>query len=83
MHADMELTPIFIPHAPVAVFTADNVLAALGTLDMNVINVRLVELDVIRAVIAHLLELSDGTDAVTLAAAALPYRQRCTPVTLT
>ena len=41
------------------------------------------KLDIVRTVVRHGLEFFDRTDAVSVAALALPYRKRCTPVTLT
>ena len=60
---------------------AVHLLAAFRTFDRDVINVRTVQLDIVGAVVAHLLELGDGADDVLLAAVrADPDRQRRAPV---
>ena len=59
---------------------AVHLLAALRALDRDLVDVRTVQLDVIRAVRAHGLELLDRADDMLMAAFALPYRQRRAPV---
>ncbi len=56
-------------------------LAALRAFDRDVIDVRTVQLDILRAVVAHLPELGDGADDVLLAAVgADPDGERRAPV---
>ena len=57
-------------------------LAAMRAFDGHFVDVRTMQLDVIRAVLALLPELGDGADALLMAALALPDRQRRAPVTV-
>ena len=59
---------------------AVHLLAALRALNRDLVDVRTVQLDVIRAVRAHGLEFLDRADDMLMAAFALPYRQRRAPV---
>ena len=57
--------------------------ATIRTLDRHCINVWTVQLDIIRAVVAHGFQFLDGTDCMTLTTRALPDIQWSTPVTVT
>ena len=57
--------------------------ATVRTLDRHCINVWTVQLDIIRAVVAHGFQFLDGTDCMTLTTRALPDIQWSSPVTVT
>ena len=57
--------------------------ATIRTLDRHCINVWTVQLDIIRAVVAHRFQFLDRTDCMTLATRALPDIQWSSPVTVT
>ena len=57
-------------------------LTALRTDDLNLIDVRLVQLDIVRAVAAHCLELRTAADDVNVTAFAHPDGQRRAPIAL-
>ena len=58
-------------------------LAALRAFDGDLVDVRTMQLDIIRAVVRHGLEFLDGADRMLMAALALPHRQRRAPVAVT
>ena len=57
-------------------------LAAIGAFDRDFIDVRTMQLNIIRTVITEALEFFNGTDDMLVTAFALPYRQRRAPVTV-
>ena len=57
--------------------------AAFRAADCNAVDIRLVQLDVIRAIMGHGFQLGDGTHRMPMAAAALPDIQRRPPVAVT